>query len=48
MILTSNIEPIETASAKNGNERILLIDDEEQIIDLERRILERLGYKVTS
>jgi len=43
------IEPVETAtSATNGNERILLIDDEEQIIDIERRILERLGYKVTS
>jgi signal transduction histidine kinase/ActR/RegA family two-component response regulator len=42
------IEPAETASATNGNERILLIDDEAQIIDIERRILERLGYKVTS
>ena len=41
------IEPVKTASATNGNERILLIDDEEQIIDLERRILEGLGYKVT-
>ena len=41
------IEPAETASATNGNERILLIDDEAQIIDIERRILERLGYKVT-
>jgi signal transduction histidine kinase/CheY-like chemotaxis protein len=42
------IEPAKTASATNGNERILLIDDEAQIIDIERRILERLGYKVTS
>ncbi len=41
------IEPVKTASATNGNERILLIDDEEQIINLERRILENLGYKVT-
>jgi signal transduction histidine kinase/CheY-like chemotaxis protein len=41
------IEPVKTAGATNGNERILLIDDEEQIIDLERRILENLGYKVT-
>lgn len=41
------IEPVKTAGATNGNERILLIDDEEQIIDLERRILEGLGYKVT-
>jgi len=42
------IEKAETASPANGNERILLVDDEEQIIDLERRILEGLGYKVTS
>ncbi len=42
------MEPAETASATNGNERILLIDDEAQIIDIERRILERLGYRVTS
>ncbi len=42
------IEPVQTASVTRGTERILLIDDEEQIIDLERRILERLGYKVTS
>ena len=41
-------EPIEAASVKNGHEHILLVDDEEQIIDLERRILEHLGYKVTS
>ncbi|MBW2706697.1 MAG: response regulator, partial [Deltaproteobacteria bacterium] len=32
----------------NGKERILLIDDEQQIIDIERQILERLGYTVTS
>jgi signal transduction histidine kinase/ActR/RegA family two-component response regulator len=42
------IEPVQTVGVTKGNERILLIDDEEQIIDLERRILERLGYKVTS
>jgi len=41
-------ESVETANIKIGSERILLVDDEEQIIDLERRILERLGYKVTS
>ena len=41
------IEPVETAPATNGNERILLIDDEQQIIDLERQLLEGLGYKVT-
>ena len=42
------IEAVETAKLTKGNERILLIDDEEQIIDFERRILEGLGYLVTS
>ncbi|MEX1347680.1 MAG: ATP-binding protein [Desulfobacterales bacterium] len=41
------IEAPETANETNGNEHILLIDDEEPIIDIERRILERLGYTVT-
>jgi signal transduction histidine kinase/ActR/RegA family two-component response regulator len=41
------IEALETGNKTNGNEHILLIDDEEQIIDIERRILERLGYTVT-
>ncbi len=41
------IETLETGNETNGNERILLVDDEEQIIDIERRILERLGYTVT-
>jgi two-component system cell cycle sensor histidine kinase/response regulator CckA len=40
-------EEVKTASATLGHERILLIDDEEQIIDIEQQILERLGYKVT-
>ena len=31
-----------------GNEKILLVDDEESIINLEIEILKRLGYKVTS
>jgi PAS domain S-box-containing protein len=31
-----------------GNERILLVDDEESIAGLEKQMLERLGYKVTS
>ena len=33
---------------KTGNERILLVDDEEPIAKLEKQMLERLGYKVTS
>ncbi len=34
-------------AANQGNERILLIDDDKQIIDIEQQILERLGYRVT-
>ncbi len=33
---------------RGGTERILLVDDEEPIVKLETKILERLGYKVTS
>jgi signal transduction histidine kinase/ActR/RegA family two-component response regulator len=32
----------------SGNERILLVDDEPQIVDMEKQILERLGYRVTA
>ena len=31
-----------------GNERILLVDDEKQIIDLGRILLQKLGYQVTT
>ena len=31
-----------------GRERILLVDDEEMIVELESRMLERFGYRVTS
>ena len=44
-------EEVRTAApliALNGQEHILLIDDEAQIINIEQKILERLGYKVTS
>ena len=41
------IEPVEAPAATQGNERILLVDDEKQIIDIEQQILERLGYRVT-
>jgi len=43
-------EEIETDApsiAIQGKERILLIDDEDQIINIEQQILERLGYQVT-
>jgi signal transduction histidine kinase len=36
------------SKAEEGNERILLVDDEEQIIAMEQQMLERLGYQVTS
>ena len=38
----------ESEEIKGGNERILLVDDEEAIVELELRMLERLGYQVTS
>jgi CheY-like chemotaxis protein len=31
-----------------GNEHILVVDDEEQVIRMQKRLLEPLGYKVTS
>jgi len=35
-------------SIQGGTEHILLVDDEKSIISMERKMLERLGYKVTS
>ena len=32
----------------HGTERLLVVDDEEAIIDLNRRILTKLGYQVTT
>jgi signal transduction histidine kinase/CheY-like chemotaxis protein len=44
--IAAQFEPsIETAK---GNERILLIDDEEQIVSMEQQMLENLGYEVTA
>jgi PAS domain S-box-containing protein len=41
--------PVEKADIyETGNERILLVDDEGPIVHLERQMLERLGYHVTS
>lgn len=34
--------------ATTGSERILLVDDEDILIDMNKRYLERFGYKVTS
>ncbi len=35
-------------SIQTGTERILLVDDEEEIITVERQMLEHLGYHITS
>ncbi|MGE0083989.1 MAG: response regulator [Desulfococcaceae bacterium] len=37
----------ETDVTPGGNERILLVDDELQIVQMEKQMLERLGYHVT-
>jgi PAS domain S-box-containing protein len=40
------IEPEHPLPLQRGSERILLVDDEEAVRDVTRRILERLGYEV--
>ncbi len=40
-------ETIEELAIQNGNERILLVDDEEIVADMGRSILQHLGYTVT-
>ncbi len=37
---------IETLSNQEGNERILLVDDESTILRVEQKMLERLGYEI--
>jgi len=37
----------EAEAHRGGNERILLVDDEESVAKLEKQMLERMGYKVT-
>jgi CheY-like chemotaxis protein len=44
--ITPDVMP-EEEQPPGGNEKILLIDDEEQIVDMEREMLEHLGYHVT-
>ncbi|MBW2593985.1 MAG: response regulator, partial [Deltaproteobacteria bacterium] len=36
------------SSIQKGTERILLVDDEDVIADMEKQMLERLGYRVTA
>ncbi len=43
-----NMEIKTNLSAMGGNERILCVDDEKEIVRVEQQILERLGYLVTS
>ena len=46
---TNSTESISSAeSYQGGIERILLVDDEESVVNLEKLMLERIGYKVTS
>jgi signal transduction histidine kinase/CheY-like chemotaxis protein len=44
--IAAEFEPANEAA--KGNERILLIDDEEQIVSMEQKMLENLGYEVTA
>ena len=39
---------ITTKNIRKGNERILLVDDEWPIANLEKQMLERMGYRVTA
>ncbi len=39
-------EPVN--GVEKGTERILLVDDEEQIVSMQRQMLENMGYKVTA
>lgn len=49
-VVASEIQPdIESAEeVRGGNERILLVDDEKQLVALTQKMLEDLGYHVTS
>jgi signal transduction histidine kinase len=44
--IANELEP--SNGTVKGNERILLIDDEEQIVSMEQQMLENLGYEVTA
>jgi signal transduction histidine kinase len=45
---TENHEVSESEDLPKGTERILLVDDEQSIVKLSQRVLEKLGYQVTS
>ena len=44
---SSNLETSQTLPVSGGSENILLVDDEDTIVKLQRNILERLGYRVS-
>ena len=45
---SEKVDSLVEAIILRGTERVLLVDDEEAIIKMERQMLERLGYQVTS
>ncbi len=45
---TRNLSPDLSEPILGGTERILLVDDEEMVITMEKQMLERLGYEVTA
>jgi signal transduction histidine kinase/ActR/RegA family two-component response regulator len=46
--IEQDIEMEIRAAETGGGERILLVDDEEQIVAMEKQLLEKLGYQVTA
>jgi CheY-like chemotaxis protein len=50
VIKTDNLasETVSDEPLQTGHEHILLVDDEIQIVDMQKKMLERLGYQVTA
>jgi CheY-like chemotaxis protein len=48
VMMGGSLHEIRRHEAPRGHERILFVDDEELIVQLGKKILESLGYKVTS
>jgi len=44
----AEIEEAASATKSGGSERILLVDDEPQIIGMEKQLLEKLGYRIAT
>jgi signal transduction histidine kinase/ActR/RegA family two-component response regulator len=44
----ADIEKTASGAKSGDNERILLLDDEPQIVAMEKKLLEKLGYRVTA